>query len=573
MKTWMMALLGLALALGGTSATAQERILAYHSLLEIQSDGSLEVTETIRVRAEGRNIRRGIYRDFPTRYRDRAGNRVRVAFEPLEVLRDGQPEPWFTERRSNGVRVNTGDDRFLAIPGEFEYTLRYRTTRQLGFFDQHDELYWNVTGSGWEFAIGKASAEVRLPSEVPAGRISVEAYTGPEGATGQAYVASTLDGRARFETTAPLGRNEGLTIVVGFPKGLVDEPSRLQRVGWLLHDNRGVLVAGVGFVLLLAFYLSRWRRHGRDPEGGPVFPHYDPPQALGPAAQRYLRRMKYDDRCFTADVVDLAVQGHVQIRQDAKEWSLHRVSGKEAGGVPPSQAALLEKLFKAGDAVVLRNTNAATIGAARTAQMQALAKNCVPRYFVRNLGTVGIGVLGWLLVTALALVVAGGDGLPLTIGVTALGLVAHVVFAALMHARTGEGRRLLDQVEGLRLYMGVAEKGDLGSVQAPRGEAPLLDAGRYERLLPYAIALDVEQAWTKKFTLAVGAAAAAAVASSIAWYHGRGGVSDLGRMSRSLGSSLNSSISSSARPPGSSSGGGGGGSSGGGGGGGGGGGR
>lgn len=573
MRRAALALLLAALALATDPATAQERILDYHSLLEIQPDGGLEVTETIRVRAEGQAIRRGIYRDFPTRYRDRAGNRIVVAFEPVEVLRDGAPEPWFTERRVNGVRINTGDDGVLDVPAEFEYTLRYRTTRQLGFFDDHDELYWNVTGLGWVFEIESVSAEVVLPADVPASDIRVEAYTGPQGAQGRAYVASTQDGRARFRTTAPLARNEGLTIVVGFPKGLVAAPTPLQRLGWLLHDNRGVLVAGIGLLALLVFYLLRWLRLGRDPRGGPVFAHYDPPDALGPAAQRYLRRMKYDDRCFTADIVDLAVGGHVEIRQEGKAWSLRRRPAGSVDALPTSQLALLRTLFTAGDTIELKNTNAATIGGARSAQMQALAKTCVPRYFVRNLGTIGIGAAGWMAVTALAFIVAGGDGVALVIGVSVLGFFAHVVFGAMLHARTPEGRRLLDQVEGLRLYMGVAEKDELAAVSGPRAAEPELDADRYQRLLPYAIALDVEQAWTNKFTVAVGAAVAAAVASSIGWYHGRGGVADLGGMTRSLGASLSSSISSSARPPGSSSGGGGGGSSGGGGGGGGGGGR
>ena len=101
---------------------------------------------------------------------------------------------------------------------------------------------------------------------------------------------------------------------------------------------------------------------------------------------------------------------------------------------------------------------------------------------------------------------------------------------------------------------------------------PVLDAKRYERLLPYAVALDVEEAWTKKFTLAVGAAAAAAATQAISWYRG-GGVDDLGSLANAVGSSLSSQIASSSSPPGSSSGSGGGGSSGGGGGGGGGGGR
>jgi uncharacterized membrane protein len=141
----------------------------------------------------------------------------------------------------------------------------------------------------------------------------------------------------------------------------------------------------------------------------------------------------------------------------------------------------------------------------------------------------------------------------------------------LVKAPTPAGRKLLDEIEGLKLYLSVAERDELKNLPGPGG-APLLDAKRYERLLPYAVALEVEDAWTKKFTLAAGAAAVAAASASIAWYHGSS-IGDLGSFSKAVGSSLSSQIASSSSAPGSSSGSGGGGSSGGGGGGGGGGGR
>jgi hypothetical protein len=148
--------------------------------------------------------------------------------------------------------------------------------------------------------------------------------------------------------------------------------------------------------------------------------------------------------------------------------------------------------------------------------------------------------------------------------------LAVIAFAYLVQAPTPEGRRLLDEAEGLKLYLGVAERDELAAMPGPNGPPPL-DERRYETLLPYAVALDVEEAWTAKFTAAVGAAAAAAAATHLAWY--RGGSHDLNGLTKALGTTLTSSIASAATPPGSSSGSGGGGSSGGGGGGGGGGGR
>ena len=128
------------------SLAADERILDYRSDIRVESTGELLVTEIIRVRAEGRDIRRGIYRDFPTRYRDRWGNHVTASFDPLAVRRNGQAEPWHSERRSNGVRVYFGSADRLLEPGIHEYEFRFVTNRQLGFFDDHDELYFKKRG-------------------------------------------------------------------------------------------------------------------------------------------------------------------------------------------------------------------------------------------------------------------------------------------------------------------------------------------------------------------------------------------------------------------------------------------
>jgi len=139
-------------------ARAEEHVLSYDAQVAIAQDGGLDVVETIRVRAEGDQIRRGIYRDFPTDYHDARGHHYRVGFTLVGISRDGRPEPHHTETMSNGVRIYIGSADVLLDPGEYAYELHYRTTRQLGFFADHDELYWNVTGNGWVFPISLARA-------------------------------------------------------------------------------------------------------------------------------------------------------------------------------------------------------------------------------------------------------------------------------------------------------------------------------------------------------------------------------------------------------------------------------
>ncbi len=570
----LLALVGLFAA---SPALADERILSYDSLLAVQADGSLMVTENITVRAEGNTIRRGIYRDFPTTYKDRFGNRVHVDFEVLGVERDGRTEPWFTERKSNGMRINTGNDSFLPTPGTFTFTIHYRTNRQLGFFPDHDELYWNVTGLDWSFPIDSAQATVTLPGPVASANLKLDAYTGPDGAKGKDFQAtSPQPGTAVFRSTRGLGPNEGLTIVVGFPKGLIAEPTTAQRWAWFLRDNRGVLVALAGLLLLAGFYAWRWMLVGRDPHAGPIFPRYEPPQAFGPGELRAMQRMGMDNLCFTADVVDMAVRGFLQIHQDSeKEWRLVREPAGQFDALTLSERALAAQLFKDGAEIELKNTNATRVRGTMSAQFSAIGSRLMPRYFVRNGYSVMAGVMFSLVVGLIAFALSGGNGIPLLITIGVVGVVLHVVAGFLLKAPTKEGRTLMDEIAGLKMYMDVAERDELRSLTGPSDATapPHLDAKRYESLLPYAMALGVEEAWTKHFIMAVGAATAQQ--SQPTWYYGSGSGQHMGLASlgSSLGSALNSQISASATPPGSSSGGGGGGSSGGGGGGGGGGGR
>jgi uncharacterized membrane protein YgcG len=591
--------LAMAMVLLATPLGAQERIRSYDVEVDVRADGSLDVKERITVHAEGQQIRRGIYRDFPTRYKDRYGNRVRVDLKVNGVERNGNPEPWFTERMSNGVRINTGNDDFLPVPADYTYTLRYRTTRQLGFFEDHNELYWNAIGTGWIFPIESATVRVRLPGSVPIDQMKAEGYTGPQGAKGSNYLAElTGPGVASYRLTQPLGPNEGFTVVLAFPKMfvaqplagstaspatgstvpkvLVAEPTRGDRVLWFFADNRGVLIALIGLIVLVWFCVREWRRVGRDPEKRAIFARYEPPDDKTAAGLRYVERMGYDTRCFSAEVLALAVGGHLRINREKRflkdDWRLDR-NGAASLPVSPSQNALLKLLFPHGkQSLELKNTNAAIVSSAQDAHKKELEREFHPRYFQRNRRSLGFAIGIAVLAAVVAFVGSGGYGIPAIVFIVVAMVITLIVFGRLVRAPTKEGRALMDEIEGLKLYLSVAERDELASVRGP-DEPPMLDAERYEALLPYAVALEVEDAWTEKFTAAAGAAAAAEAASRMSWYSGRGPITNLGDFSRSMGSSLSSQISSASSPPGSSSGSGGGGSSGGGGGGGGGGGR
>jgi uncharacterized membrane protein YgcG len=542
------------------------------------------VTETIRVRAEGSKIRRGIFREFPTTYSRPDGSKVSVGFEVMSVRRNGMDEPYHTERRSNGVAVYVGRADRLLPPGEYRYEIRYRTDRQLGFFADHDELYWNVTGVGWDFPIDSATAQVDLPAGVPRAAVRLEGYTGPIGATWKHYRAQLQDGHPLFETTRPLGRNEGLTIVVSWPKGYVSAPGELARLGYFLRDNRPFTWSVLGLIALLGYYLFVWKRVGRDPPRGVVIPRYRPPDGESPASMRYLLAMRYDNRCLVAGILSLAVKGYLTIEQDAGglfrkgKYTLSRTSSSQTP-LSPDEHALLRALLAPGESLELDDRNHATLRRAIRAHEAELERRYLNPFFKLNTGwrllggVLSIALVGGVIAWQAAsggygiewfMVTPGGWG---TAAVAATVLfVVNTTFSRLLRAPTRAGRKLMDEIEGFRLYLSVAEGDELELAGAPR-KTP----GLYEAYLPFALALGVSQAWSEQFATVFRTHGAADYSPE--WYHGDGfDANNLSRFSSSLSDSFESAVSSASTPPGESSGssggGGGGGSSGGGGGGG-----
>jgi hypothetical protein len=599
------------LALSQAPAFAVERILQFISDVKVEKNGDLLVTETLRVNAEGREIRRGILRDFPTTYTARDGRRVRVGFTVLSVTRDGQPETFSNEALSNGVRTRIGSAERLVSTGQHTYVITYRTTRQVGFSKDFDELYWNATGTGWTFPIDVAEARITLPEKVDF--IQSAFYTGPQGAKGQdAQVIDKRPGYIAFRTTRPLPDHQGLTVAAAWPKGIIAPPSSGQLAGYWLEDNLPIVAGGLGILGLLAYYAFAWFRVGRDPQTGTIIPLFTPPKDMSAPAVRYIYEMGFDNRTFSAGILQLAVNGGVKLVDVGGDMRLERIAGG-GGGSGAAVNAMSNALFRRGSDVILTQSNHEVVGAGKSALESELSDQYSGKLFRNNYGWSGIGALLWLLTVgavALSVFIAYGSDLggitlfanafaaigamvmtafllgwltgqtgfllfifgvifagAFTVAGVAVAIASShnigqavimlspaiaaplvVIFFYLLRAPTATGRKVMDDIEGFKQYLGVAEEDRLNYLHPPE-KTPQL----FEKYLPYAVALDVENRWAERFA-GVLAAAAAAGAATAAWYYGDRDVwSNPNSFVDRVGSSLATTVAAASTAPGSSS--------------------
>ncbi|MGB8322606.1 MAG: DUF2207 domain-containing protein, partial [Candidatus Acidiferrum sp.] len=564
------------------NSTPTERILDFHSDITLQGDSSLQVTETITVYASGSKIQHGIFRDFPTRYKDPYNNNYVVGFQMQAATLDSFEEPFRVEAIGNGKRVYLGSPNTVVQKGKHTYTITYITTRQLGFYKEHDELFWNVTGNGWDFLIDHAWATVHLPSRIPVDQVTLAGFTGPQGSRETDLTSSREVASFEFAASRRLGRHEGLSVLLMWPKGYVTPPTPSEKMQFFFQDNAGVLVLAAGWVVIFLYYLIAWLAVGRDPVRGVIMPRYEPPPNLSPAAMRYLVHMGYDNKTFAAAILDMGARGYLTIKEQAGSYTLYS-SGKDDRVLSPDEKQIASEIFDGRTALWMHQENHAIMQAAQQALKKWLKSDEQKVYFVSNsrylifpvllsftvavvyLLKLGIPqvIMGAFLCFSLTFWTLGCAGLLLTVfknwkavfrgqkapvgnigstifltlvcipfvgfEVMALGFMAklasislvvflvtvvllHFLYAHLLKAPTIAGRQLLDQVEGFKLFLGKVDGDRLN-----RANPPEQTPETFEKFLPYALALDVEQDWAEKFSGALAMAGTARGDSNVAY--------------------------------------------------------
>ena len=565
----------LLLVLAAGPTLAREEIRQFDVVFDVAADASVIITETIVVNAEGDAIRRGIFRDVPTRLAAPGGRAIRLPFEVISVTRNGSAEPFEIENIEGGRRIRIGSQEALLRPGLYEYQITYRMDRAARMFAGHDEFYWNATGNYWDFPILAASALVNLPDGARITELNV--YTGSQGGEGaDARIERLSDNQARFTTSRPLAPREGLTVSVAFEKGILIGPKGADAALFWLSDYRD-FVAPMALLLIVVGYNGlAWNAVGRDPAKGVIIPRFYPPKDFSPALVHYVHRMGWSKSgwtAFSAALVSLAVKDLVEIGKSGKKTTL-TVSGKASGTkLPPGEAVIFNDL-KSLSPVTIDKTSGPRLNKTRSTFIAALEGENRRVYFNNHMlytivgaaiglaslvAMVLLGVLDavFVFVAAFAAVFLSTIGLSarslwqgtgigrfLAAGivgifvfnagaalievfdwswidfpfVAAMTIIAvTLVFAILMRAPTVHGRRVMDEIEGFRMYLDTAEKERLNFQDEPE-----MSVSRFEAVLPYAMALGVEKPWSERFEndLSRNAVRDAPAGYSPHWYSG-----------------------------------------------------
>ena len=329
---------------------ASEQILSYDSGIIINTDSTLDVTETITVNALGQSIKRGIYRDFPTIYETDSGGRYVTGFEILEITRDGKTEPYHTENLSNGTRIYIGESSVYLNPGIYTYQIRYKTDRQIGFFEDRDELFYNAIGTGWVFPIKNSQVEVILPQGVSVPNINYLAYTGPQGSENQNYTARSITehGKAKviYTLTQDLSPYEGFTIAVTWPKGYVTPPTSLQNFRYLLRDNLSLIINFLSLLIVGTYYFLAWIINGKDPKvSNIVLTEFEPPKDISPAMARFIHKMSFDTKCVSALLVGLAIKKKIKLINEKKKSYAIKLLNSDTKGLSEEELKIIHKAF------------------------------------------------------------------------------------------------------------------------------------------------------------------------------------------------------------------------------------
>ena len=302
----------------------RENIIDYDIEIHVNKDASMDVKEKITVNALGDEIQHGIYRDFPTQYKNKT-----VSFKINDVTLDDEDVKYTTESVSRGVRIKIGSSNEYVSEGIHTYVIDYTTERQMFFEEDYNELYWNLIGSGWNFDIEECSAKIYFPKGTEILEDDIKAYVGAYGNSEEAddvyWYVDEDESCVYFNVFHEIPSQNAFTIVVRAEKGTIAEPTLGQRFRWFIQDNAMFVVILIGMIGLGVWQFIVWKKYGKDPEKNVIIPKYYPPEGMDVGDVKYVDTMGKTDRILEATFISLATKGFLKFDKGSEKNSVMTV--------------------------------------------------------------------------------------------------------------------------------------------------------------------------------------------------------------------------------------------------------
>ena len=493
----------LGLFLSSASSAQDFTINDFDVFIALNEDSSFTVKETLVV--EFHMQRHGIYRDIPYLYTDSTGGSLRTPVDILSVTDgNGSNITYRVIRQGNSIRVRIGEANKY-VSGIQKYEIFYRVENAILFFEDHDELYWNVTGNEWNAAIKRARCMISLSGAVTKEHWA-SCYTGRRGSRESACRNIPGDNFIEFITKSPLQAGEGLTVAYGWDKGIVSPPSSLRKILWFMNlkQNWVFIIPVISFIIMLFL----WMQTGRDPRvRESITVAYSPPEhlkvPLTPAEVGTMLDEKLDPRDITATIVGLAVKGYIRIEEtkeegiifDRKDYYLMKIKDAD-GSLTLFEQQMMFDIFGTlpGKMISeLKNTFYKNIPSLKSSLYKDLLKK---RYFNTNPEHVRVTysviaiAIGFAIALGLRTLLGDSLGEARALSAGVMTGLSVLVFAKFMPAKTREGSAVYMQILGFQEFMNRAEKDRLERMK---------DQNLFSRFFPYALALDVADNWAKAF--------------------------------------------------------------------------
>jgi len=549
-------------------------IQLFDSEIKLNYDGSLDIKEEITVNYDG-GYHHGIYRDIPLELRGKTGN-YSLGFKVHEVLMDGKSVQVKKSRKRYGggtdLRLRVGDpDR--TISGIHVYTIEYSAVLGARYFEEWDELYWNVTGNGWEDRIDSSHCMVHFPSTIQLSEEDIKLFVGLQGSD-RTMENFTLNSDFLSFGTGTLYPGYGATVDIRFPKDFLIQPPLSTTLSLKLKSFLGPILVILLPLSTLIFLFKRWYREGKDLPIGTITVKYTPPKDLTAAEAGTILDQRVDSVDITSILFDLARLGYLSIEEieskkflflKNKDYKIKILKEMELGEEKHLREFLRGLKAKGGKEFLISDLKGEFYKYVKDVTEELYKSVKKKKYFYGNPDTkrkvyIGFGVAALFIgfQTTIFSLAAGSFLISGVTGGIALSGLITLIFAPLMPKRTYKGREVLTDILGFKEFLIRVEKERLKRMLE---QNPTI----FFDFLSYAIALGVIDQWAQRFS--------GLQIEQPGWYsaYGLHGPIMASHITGSIGDSIGAFSAATSPPRGSSSGfsgGGGGGFSGGGGGGG-----